>query len=251
MQRDDRKDRGRKAHRDSPEHRPLARAVDRRVFVQFARQRIEEPLQQEDGVAVGQARKDQRRKRVQQVQLPEHEEDGYLRDHGRKRHRQHEEQEDLVGGRHPVAAQGVRGQRIDEQGEKHGKGAVNRRVQNAAAVEQEILQHGLVVARGELPAQFLPGIQEAEIVGVLLRRHNIHEVAKCRSALRVESADLPIFRPQIIPEQEFDAVNTQLPGRHPVFPAGVRVLPANDERRPIAQGQSVEGRLGHQGNIGK
>ena len=58
-----------------------------------------------------------------------------------------------------VAAQGIGGQRVDDQGGEDGQQAVDDRVEDAAAVQEHVVDHGLVVAQDELLAQVAASVR--------------------------------------------------------------------------------------------
>ena len=151
-----------------PEKGPLARAVELGGFVEVAREGIEEALEEEDRVAAGHAGQEEGGEGVEQAQFAQEDKDGNLRDHVREGHGQHQEQQDLRPGGRLEAAECVGREGIDDQRQQHGEGAVDHRVRDAAAVEEDVVQHGPEVAREELTADFrLVRAEEVGVVGEL------------------------------------------------------------------------------------
>ena len=143
---DDGEDGGGEAHRYVPEEGPFAGAVELGGFVEVAGEGVEEAFQKEDGIAAGGAGEEEGGEGVQEAELAEEEEDGYLGDHVGEGHGEHEEEENLGAAAEVAAGEGVGRQWVDEEGDEDGEDAVDDGVEDAAAVEEEVVEDGAVVA---------------------------------------------------------------------------------------------------------
>ena len=203
---DDGENRLAEAHGDLPENAELPGPVDLGALVELARQRVEEPLEQEDRIAVRQPGQDQGPEGVEQPHLPEQEKGRDLRHHRGKGHGQHQEQQHLVLRGGPVAAQGVRGRGVDDQGGQHRQNAVDDGVVDAAAVQGHVVDDGEEVAGEEFPAQLRLLLQKVEVVPGPLRRQHLEPAAVRRPQGPVEPEESAVALAEPVAKSELDAV---------------------------------------------
>ncbi len=153
------------SHGDVPKEGPFSGAVELGGFVEVAREGVEEAFEQKDGVAAGHAGEEEGGERIEKAEFAQQNENGDLRDHVREGHGEHQEEKNLRRSGEAGAAEGVGGEGIDEEGEKHGEGAINDGVEDASPVEENVVEHGSIVAEEKFAAEF--GFVFAEQRGVV------------------------------------------------------------------------------------
>ena len=136
---------------DAAEDRPLTRAVDRRRLVEFARQGVEEPLEDEDGHAARDGGQHERGERVEEAEVAHEQEAGNRGDGRRERHRREEEEDDLLRAAQAEAGERVGGERVDGEVGEDGKEDEQDGVAEGASAQEEVLSYEPIVRRRAAP----------------------------------------------------------------------------------------------------
>ena len=176
-----------------PEDRPLACAVDRRGLEQFFRQAVEKSFQQEDHIAVRHRRQDQRPESIQQIQVLDQKELRNAEHHRRKRHRQHQKQQNLICRSHFVTGQRIGAQRIHDQRRKHCKCAVDNRVFRRVSVGDDRIHHHDIVPFQIFLHQIPFMVENGKPLILFRGRGNLIPVRVNRSPCTVECSHIFIF----------------------------------------------------------
>ncbi len=170
--------------------------------------------------------------------MTEHEEEGNLCDHWRKGHCQHHKEKNFVSRAGAEATERISRQGIDEKGAEHCERAVYGRIEDAAPVDEDIIEDSEVVSNEKFPTCLASVGDEEEIMVFALRWSYVLKRFETSVERGVQCANVGVFAFEVIPKHEIGSGDMYVPCGSDKKGARGWIMPSADESIPVSQGGS-------------